>query len=81
MTHIVGVVCDGCGKNDVITASVMSTQSVPRRNWISLSFWSGDDKGDVLSPEVHACSVECLQIVTEKITKSAEERNADSSER
>lgn len=75
MTHIVGVVCDGCGKSDVISASVMKEQSVPRRNWISLSFWSGEDKGLVRTPEIHACSADCLQKVTEKVVKSAIETN------
>lgn len=72
MTHIMGVVCDGCGKNDVISATVASSQSVPRRNWISLSFWSGEDKGAVRSPEVHVCGVECLQTVIDKLFESSQ---------
>ena len=77
MTHIMGVVCDGCGSNDVISAAVGSTQSVPRRNWMSISIWTGDDKGAVRTPEIHVCSGDCLQVVTQKIIDSA---NAEKSE-
>ena len=77
MTHIMGVVCDGCGKNDVISAQVASTQSVPRRNWISISVWSGDDKGSVRTPEIHVCSGDCLQTVTEKLIQSANAEKFD----
>lgn len=80
MTHIMGVVCDACGKNDVISAQVASTQSVPRRNWMSLSVWSGDDKGAVRTPEIHVCSAECLEVITSRLVDSATERNAENSE-
>lgn len=80
MTHIAGVVCDGCSKNDVISANVMGSQSVPRRNWMSISFWSGDEKGATRTPDVHACSADCLQVVTQRIVDSANDRNAENSE-
>lgn len=78
MTHIMGVVCDGCGKSDVISAQVANDQSIPRNNWISIYIWSGESKGVVRVPEIHACSGECLQTVTAKLVESA--TNAEKSD-
>lgn len=77
MTHIMGVICDGCGKNDIISAQVAATQSIPRNNWISLSVWSGEDKGVIRTPEIHACSGDCLQVVVGRLVESATSTNAE----
>lgn len=81
MSFIFGVLCDGCNKSDVIgTSSPNYEDDVPRNGWSSLYIYSQqtDDKPSSAGQEIHACSMECLEIIANKL-KTRVARNVEKS--
>lgn len=65
MSRIYGVLCDGCGISDIVSAEGFYEDTVPRNKWISLNVY--DENGDVEGKELHACTGACLEMVSKKL--------------
>lgn len=71
MTFIYGVVCETCKTVDAVTReSIFSEDSLPRNGWISVSFWEGEEEGNVDGPEYHLCSPKCLMEFAKNTTQT-----------
>lgn len=76
MARIYGVLCDGCGGADVISAEdSMNEDLLPRRNWVTITVWEGEGKHRDPGPEIHACSTACMKTVADKLDGKAPEEH------
>jgi hypothetical protein len=79
MSRILGVACDSCGTLDIeINPSINFTEDdFPRRGWVSLTEWNGEEKGVAEADEIHLCSVECLASFSNVALSSENETSHD----
>lgn len=77
MARIHGIVCDGCGVSDVVSAEEKFYEDkIPRNGWMTLNVWHGSDNPHV-GPDIHACSVNCLRVVADKLEELSEQRESE----
>jgi peptide deformylase len=66
MSKIYGVLCDGCGKSDVVSAEDQFYEDqVPRNKWISVYIY--DENGDIEGKELNSCTAACLEVISKKL--------------
>lgn len=66
MSKIYGLLCDGCGKSDIVSAEGFDYEDrVPRNNWVSVNVY--ENEGEPKGTELHVCSGACLEILSRKL--------------
>lgn len=62
MSRVIGVACDNCGVLDVEVnlRDPMGEDYFPRKGWVALTQFEGEDAGELAGEDIHVCSSQCL---------------------